>query len=751
VHVVYDDRAVPHIFAPTEADAIRALGYVVARDRLLQLEVQARVGAGRLTELLGPPVLPLDRETRSLGLADAAERVLASMDTSGSGYRTLTAYTDGINAWIDGLGSTDLPLEYHLLDRRPTRWEPIDAIHLLHRMGLTLAFNDAEVVRQAAAEAVGDSAADALFPVNSPIQEPIVPVEKRRTGGGRWSMVDGQRLIVGPAPGFFGLPTTDQRLLTTDYRLSTTSHASNNWAVSPQRSANHHALLAGDPHLQLTLPSIWYEAHLSVPNQLDVYGVTIPGIPAVIIGFNRDVAWSFTNGESDVLDRYVETVDDEEHPTRYRLDGEWRPSRERIEVYRDPDGKPLGTDTLRFTHRGPLTRLGARWVSMRWTVIEEPTDIGLFSRAARARSAAEWLDAMSEYRWPVQNMLVADRGGHIAIRATGRLPIRPGDGPGNRLQDGSRSSSDWIGNRKVADYPQAVDPAQGFLASANQQPIDPRFDARYFGSDWYAPWRALRINQLLRADSTVTVLAMIRWQTDPGSPRADALLPPFIAAAANATDDSTRRAGRLLAEWDRRYTRDNRRAVLFEQSLRELSRLLWDELEGKALPSLAALAQLMADSANRWWDDRRTEEIERRDALLRKALRLGYSHTVERYGPPDAGWRWDRIRHANIYHMMRIPALSELGIPIEGGPSTINPSVGDGEDGASWRMVVDLGEEVRAWGTYPGGQSGNPASSHYVDRLPSWREGTLDTLRYPRTQEELGSRVTSVLTLSPAT
>ena len=261
-------------------------------------------------------------------------------------------------------------------------------------------------------------------------------------------------------------------------------------------------------------------------------------------------------------------------------------------------------------------------------------------------------------------------------------------------------------------------------------------EPRYLGADWYSPWRALRINELLRADSAVTPDAMRRFQTDPVSAAAERLVPAFLAAAARyPARDSLARAAKLLANWDLRFTRENSVAVLFEEATRQLQTQLWDELGADAgyTPGLIVAWQLLNDPTSAWWDDGRTPAVvEHRDQLLASALVAAYRETVLRHGPPESGgWRWERVRYANIYHLLRIPALSALGIPMQGGATTLNPSSGRGGFGASWRMVVQLGPEVRAWGIYPGGQSGNPSSSRYLDRLPRWRDGELDPLIAP--------------------
>jgi penicillin amidase len=769
VTVLYDERAVPHIFATSEEDAYRALGYVVARDRLFQLYLQTMAASGRLTEVGGPRALPLDREMRGLGLTRAAERLVAgeASDTS-SARRNVRAYADGINAYIRQMPASELPLEFRLTGTRPAEWTTANTYHLMNRMGWTLAYISTEADRAAAASRVGMRAAAALFPDAFPIQEPIQP------NGQRAARFDFRPLpppgvpdsasvqVVAAVKAFLPSLAPERMLDGNEPRAM----ASNNWAVSPRRTASGHALLAGDPHLDLSLPSIWYEAHLVVPGTLDVAGVTIPGSGGIIIGFNRDVAWTFTNTGADVLDYYAEQVDDDAHPTRYRLDGAWRPLERRTEVYRGQRGETVATDTLYFTHRGPLRLVRGRWMSMRWTVLEAGREPRAFYEASHARTATELLDAFARsVQAPAQNMLAADRGGHIAIRSTGRFPIRPGDRSGAELRDGTRRASDWTGALPIAAYPQSLDPAQAYLASANQQPIDPRVTRDWWGGS-YDPWRALRINTLLRADSSVTPEAFRRYQTDPGSARADLFVPYFLTAAqrvlaqANMDTESARlsEASGLLSQWDRRYTRDNRRAVLFEAAMQELVARTWDELAvtpGSArrvvTPSGGVLAELLADSASVWWDDRSTRAVEERDDILVASLIAALAATRAKYGDPNGdGWRWDRIRHANVAHLLRLPALSALEIPVQGGPGTLSPSSGNGSHGPSWRMVVELGPELRAWATYPGGQSGNPVSPRYLDRLPQWTRGELSPVNVPATPSALdAAHRSSVLTLRP--
>lgn len=745
VEVRYDQRGVPHLFATTELDAIRALGFVAARDRLFQLEAQTRGAAGRLTEWGGARALDADREMRRLGLPNAAESRWAGMADGSRSRELLEAYADGVNAWIDQLRTADVPIEYRLLGRLPERWAPVNTMHLFSRMGWTLASGAPERERAAAAAVVGRAAAASLFPPHTPIVEPIQP---NGSGAPRFDFA------TLPPPGApdpsaaiaLGVPGSPA-----GRDEPRTIHASNNWAVSPSRSASGNALLAGDPHLQMTLPSLWYEAHLVVPGVLDVYGVTIPGAPGIVIGFTRDIAWSLTNTGADVMDLYRETVDDAGNPVRYQVDGEWRDIVQRIEEYRGPDGSVIAVDTLRFTHRGPLSRSrSGAWHSMRWTVLEPNLEPTVFMDAAKATSATDFLDTMAGgFGAPAQNMIVSDRSGSIAIRSTGKYPIRPAGTNGLDIFDGSLSSNDWAGYWPLERYPQAFNPPQGFLASANQEPVDPRLHGGYLSMDGdFDPWRALQINRLLRADSQVTVEAMREYQTHPGSARADAFVPLFLDAAGavlarGGAAPSLDSARAWLAKWDRRYTRDNHEAVLFEASMRQLAARTWDELavNGRrvATPSTATLLGLTREASSPWWDDRATPAVEQRDDILAASLVAAHDSLVRRYGDPAAGgWEWELVGVTRMAHLMGLPAFSAANVSVQGGPSTLNPSSVGGH-GPSWRMVVELGDSVRAWGTYPGGQSGNPMSPRYADRLPFWRDGQLEALHAPRDTASLAA------------
>jgi penicillin amidase len=778
VEVRYDRRGVPHIFAKNSVDLARALGWVHARDRLFQMELTARKVAGTLSELAGQQTLPVDRQSRERGLALAAKARWDALPKDAPTRVEAIAYFEGVNAYVRSLRPEEIPVEYKLLGATPRTFEDHEGYSLLAEMAQVLSWQSEELQRGAIEAMIGREATDALFPVNSPIQEPIEPVAGRtapRFAPMRFpapSVPDAKalaaakraerahvRVALGP-----DLRARDPELVRGAPQSFTRGDAvvgSNNWAVAPARSASGRALLSGDPHLGLSLPSVWYEVHLVIERELDVYGVTFPLAPVIPIGFNRDVAWTATNSGADVTDFYREVVDDSISPKKYQVDGEWRALTLREEVYRGKSGEVLATDTLRRTHRGPLLSTPEGWLSLRWTALEPSDEASALRSAMRATDAAGWYRAMESYRSPAQNFLVADRAGTIGIRATGRFPIRPGDGRGDRIFDGSTAKSDWIGDWPLAEYPQSLAPAQGYLASNNQQPLDPSVRPRYLGWDWPTPWRAMRINEILRADAGMTPDKMRLAHTDPKSVLTDMVRSALRAAAvarADLMDADANAALAYLEQWNGSFAPEEKGPVLFDALLNELQRRTWDEfaIPGEnrrvASPSTMMLARLFEDAGSVWWDDRSTPgTVESRDQLLIESLKESWRATRTRRGNDPAQWKWSDVRQASIRHLLQLPGFSRDGLSVQSGPGTLSPNEGRGTFGASWRFVVELGDDVNAWGTYPGGQSGNPVSSRYADRVEQWRTGQLAPLLMPRMSAELGpEKLMSALTLSPA-
>ena len=760
--VLFDVRGVPHVYATNTQDAYRALGYAVARDRFFQMELTYRAASGTLTELAGARALPLDKEARALGLAWAAERKWAALDSTSEGRRAMVSFADGVNAWRETMTKASTPVEYKLLGTEPmAKWEPKYSVYLLMRMALTLAYDPEDLRRTRAAALVGREAANALFPRNNPIQEPIQPVPGRTAPREEWAAL--------PAPG-----APDTALLVPAKAASLLEHTalampgaeqtgdalgSNNWAIAPQRTVSGGALLSGDPHLDLSLPSIWYEAHLVVKDSLDVYGVTFPGSPTIVIGFNQNVAWTFTNTGGDVADYFLEQVDNAKTPTKYMLDGQWQKLTLRVETYRNAAGATIGTDTVYYTHRGPTARENGHFLSFRWTAHDISNELDGFVSATRAASVSQWQQAMLPYKSPTQNMLVADRSGTIALRSYGEYPVRPNGEDGAYVLDGRTRASDWTGMLPVDSMPQVTNPAQGYIVSANQQPFDPAVVSRYIGGNWPDPWRALRINELLRADDRVTPEKVRLMHMDPLNVRARMIAPYFVRAAEHSGNPALAAAATMLRDWDYKYALNAQAPVLFEAAMKRAMRNTWDELSpgaGKAAvatPATAVFVELLRDSTSSWWDVRSTAGVvETRDSVLTDALKGALDSLNLTLGPVGPAWEWRRAGGINVHHLANLPGFSREHLPVTSGYGTIAPASGaTGSHGASWRMIVELTKDRRtAWSIYPGGQSGNPASKRYDDRLEKWRTGQLDSLVVPESEAVFPkARILSTLDLRP--
>jgi len=740
VTVVYDDRAVPHLFADNSLDLYRAMGYVVARDRLFQMELQTRATAGRLTEWAGPRALPLDREMRTLGLARASDAILGALPEDDATRETLEAFAAGVNARIKEVARGTVPLEFQLLGTRPEDWRPENTLYLIKRMAYILSYNTQDLRYERVADLVGRQAAEGLFPLHPTLRQPSTASSASDSSYRQVALPPPsvkqdriQRLGHGPSP-----PGSLPR-------------ASNNWVVSPKLTPSGKALLAGDPHLAMTLPSVWYEIHLVVRDSIDVYGATMPGIPGIIIGANRAVAWSLTNNPIDVTDFYREEVDDPVKPNAILIDGQPRPVTSRIERYLGRNGQVIAEDTMYHSYRGPLYRMGDAWLSIRWLGLESSNAVATLQRAARAGSVSEWLSAMRGVRAPSQTAAVADTAGNIALQTLGLIPRRAQAVIG--IQDGGTVDHDWQGFWPPENNPGVVNPRHGYAASANAEPIDPAEDQRYLARAWPSPWRALRINSLLARSDTVTTDQMREWQTDPGSSRAQAFL-PWLVAADDGSDERVSLLVGLLRAWDGRYLQDADGPVAFELAMEQVQTRLWDELrdeDGTVVhrPNEYLVLTLLNDPTNGWWDDRSTETIEQRDDILRKALAAAWEQGLERFGDPSGGaWRWGNVRAVTIPHVLRLSGLGRSGIPNRGGPGTLSPMNMRGNHGASWRMVFEMDSPIRGWTTYPGGQSGNPASPQYADRIPLWASGRLEEVHLPGAPGDLEEKlVTGVLKL----
>jgi penicillin amidase len=725
VQVLWDHRRVPHIFAENDHDAWFMQGWLTARDRLWQMEFQTHVAAGRLAEIIGPGGLDLDRYHRHIGLPMAAAQALQASEGHPASLQALTAYSDGVNAWIAGLAPADLPLEYKILAYEPEAWSPIKTTLLMKSMALTLSGNNAERDMTLTREILGPAEADRLFPVHRPFTEPIVPTETM------WAIPS----LVHRVPNENPPGLSDWEFLPAEAaETEETEHAtgSNHWAVDGSRTASGRPILAGDPHLPLSLPAIWYELQITTP-EYSAYGVSIPGAPGILIGFNRHIAWAETNGESDAMDQYLLKFrnDDFEH---YFHDGEWKPVAWMNEEYLVRGGETVHEKNA-WTHHGPVPYLpgqepfSSRLVpgaAMRWTAHDPSNEILAFLDLNRATGYEQFRSAISNFDNPLQNFLFASKDGDIAIHHEGKLPLRR-RGQGVYLSDGTDSADEWPGWIPRSQMPRVLNPARGYLGSANQNPVSPAYP-HVLGND-FAPWeRSARVFHLLEVMEAVTPEMMLAMQNDQVGLYARRLLPELLEAVGGYSGTAAeKRALEILHDWNHAYDADAIGPTVFDRWQRTFLGLTWTdditngERSGRRPKRDTTLQLVLDDPDSRYFDDRETEKVESFADIALASFQMAVMKLTEEHGDPGDSWKWGTVRTTRLDHLARIPGLGRTGLATSGQYGVIRATTST--SGQSWRMVVALGDKPEAWGVYPGGQSGHPGSRYYDDFVDDWVRG----------------------------
>ena len=739
VTVLYDERRVPHIFAKNDRDLYFAQGYITARDRLWQMEFQTAAAAGRLAEILGPGVLERDRYQRRVGLVYGARNTLREIMAEPETRLSVSAYTGGVNAYISSLSAGDYPIEYKLLGYAPEPWTPLKCAILIKSMAWKLSGRNSDLRMTNTLERFGGEIVRDLFSFGSAGDDTVIP------GSTPWDF-EPRRVTRPDAPPMRGSIGTE----------SGAGIGSNNWAVSGSRTASGYPILANDPHLGLSLPSLWYEIQLVGPT-VNVYGVSLPGGPGVVIGFNRHIAWGFTNAGTDVSDWYEITFRDDTLQ-EYRHGDRWRPVETAVEEIRVRGGETF-RDTVRYTHHGPVvwdskytpsdSRVPKRH-AFRWTAHDGGNAWLTCLRLNAARSYDDYVEAMAHLTAPAQNFAYADVDGNIAIWHNGRFPVR-WEGQGAFIADGSDPLHDWQDWIPHAHKPHVKNPARGYVSSANQRPADPSYP--YWLADVYSsPTRARRINERLAEMKAITPEDFRSLQLDTKHLRAEAVLPvllPFIDPRSLSPDQYA--VVRTLRDWNYFANAEQIAPTIFQTWWGRLYRAIWnDEFGGSAAglqpPSGDRTVKMILDEPDaRWYDDTRTEQVETLADLARSTFESTCRQLTDSLGPIGETWKWGRYKGAEIRHLLRIPEFSRMHLFVGGGRGIVNATRGG--HGPCWRMVVALEPDVRAWGIYPGGQSGNPGSRHYDDFVDTWVQGELDELLFLKTPEDGEGRIEERLML----
>jgi penicillin amidase len=742
--VVFDERGVPHIFAESDEDAIRAFGYVVSGDRLFQMDFLRRVTSGRLAEVLGPDLVDTDRFLRGTGMARSVAQNIAWMQEEDRiDLQVASWFAEGVNARLEAMSDADLPVEFRLLGYRPERWSAADAFLVGWNLMFDLTYQrESALVMDQVRGAMSPEDFDLLFRVDEPYSVPIVPPEERHwsAGGagsrtlaswprGAGAQAAGTQVSHIPARQQFGdFPLTEGFL---------PGKGSNNFAVTGSRSATGAPIVAGDMHLGLNLPSIWYEVHLVTP-EMNTYGVTVPGVPLPIEAFNRNVGWVFTNTGSDQVDHLELELDAD--GLRYRYADGWRDLEIIPDTIRVLDAPPVA-QMLRWSHWGPVSTDGGRTIATQWTANSRIRTFQALWHMNHAATYAEFEDALRSWDVPMQNILVGAPGDTIAIRSTGYLPVRA-DGTGYGIRDGSSPMSEWTGRVPFDELPHAINPGRGYLASTNQRPADETYPY-YLGRDWRAVMRSIRIDELLAGKETHSAADLAEYQADVHAVQRDL----FVPLIADLEGLSTRAASfrDALTAWDGSTAIDRREPALFGVWETILRQMTWDEPAfDRRSPSRSRLHQLLTETPDSPWLDIESTPIREDAAMVLRASLEQAADSVDVEGP-----LWGEVHGLLLRHITGSGALRPFWrgpIPYPGYSETLSPGAGRNvTHSASWRVVLDFaGDAIKARGIYPGGPSGNPFSTRYdasVDDFASFRLYDLHTPETPQALVESSGRL----------
>lgn len=747
VTIVYDSLLIPHIFADNDEDLYLAQGYVTATHRLWQMEFQTHAAAGRLSEVLGEgpngAILDLDRGQRRAGLGYAANHAVEAMIRDSTIRMVAEKYTEGINAYIATLHYKNLPIEYKLLDYSPENWSTLKCAYLLKRMAFTLNSGDKDIEMTNALKLFGKETLDLLYPDREPATDPIVD------NAGNWKF---NPINLDSVP----LALPDELIKINKLPGADPTTGSNNWAVSGSKTATGSPILCGDPHLNLSLPSIWFAIQLTAPG-VNVMGASLPGSPAIIIGFNDSVAWSVTNAQRDLIDWFKITYQDS-GKNKYRLDDQWVDTKKVVEEFKIR-GKETLYDTVIYTHWGPVpydenyhAENELKSYAFRWITHDGTEELKTFFQLNRAKNHSDYMKAVDYYGAPAQNFAFASVSGDIAMRIQGKYPVRRKE-EGKFVLDGSRSSNGWqafIPNEQNIMY---KNPERGFVSSANQYPADSTYPY-YITATSYEAYRNRRINQVLRETNNITVQDMIKLQGDNYNLKAAESLPMFIAMLNPATlNEEEKKALDILKSWDYFNHADSEGASYYEAWWDNLMPLIWDEMQHDKIvlqtPTTYNTIKLMKEQPDlSFFDVQATDEKETAREVVQQSFSKGVQDILKWKADHQSNSPlWADYKDSYMGHLLRLQPFS-IHVKHGGNHDIVNAH--SRTHGPSWRMVASLEKTgVKTWAVYPGGQSGNPGSYYYNNLLDQWTADQLYPMVFVNTPDEMKTKSLYSTTFNP--
>ncbi len=701
VTVSFDSRLVPHIRATNPHDVYVAQGYVHAYFRLWQMDLETRAAAGRVSEILGDKALQFDRGQRRKGMVYGAENSLKAMEADPRTKVMLDAYTTGVNDYIATLTPRKYPLEYKLMGFAPEQWTNIKSALLLKYMADDLTGETDDIALTVLKGLLSKQELDYLFPEKIEGGTPVIPAS---------TVFPPATLKQRKAPpdsiAFATLTPADF------HNEREEGKGSNNWVLSGSRTASGVPILCNDPHLGLNLPSLWYEVQLQTPF-MSVYGVSLPGAPGVVIGFNRNISWGFTNNYRDVKDFYAI---EESSPHTYIFGGKELSYNERIERIKIK-GQPDYFDTVKYTVHGPIMYDSTfpapgglkKPLALTWMAHRKSNELLALYMLNRSNNYPEFVAAIQYFKCPAQNMIYADRKGNIALWGQGQF-INKWPGQGKYVMNGTDSATLWKELIPVTENPHALNPPQGYLASANQSVTTDAYPYWYNGN--FIEFRAWRINQVLSNTREATVQDMFALQNDTYSILAANVLPSMLQHLnpAELKGDAAQYFDSLTS-WNYYLAADSKTATVFQLWWARFYNALWQTrfagIPGDLLPSPERTMQLLKTDSS----------------LVTKAgsiIEATYRQTIDTFNTLKEK-EWYHVKNTSVRHLTKIPALGFNDLEIGGWGNTVNAM--KGTHGPSWRMVVKMGRDIEAYGVYPGGQSGNPGSRYYGTFIDKWAKG----------------------------
>lgn len=714
IEVVRDDHGVPYIYAQNDFDAYFALGYVHAQDRLWQMEVQRRIGAGRLSEVLGEATLETDQFLRTLGTYRAAEQAWTVL--SPQAQQVIESYVAGVNAFL--ASNPPLPVEFTVLGFTPEPWQPADVMVWAKMMAWNLGGDyEEELIRAQVIQRVGEVRARELLP-GYPDSGPFIIPE--------WPAA---------SAGLIDLSTE----LRQRFGLGGLDIGSNNWVISGSRTTTGKPLLSNDPHLAAQIPAIWYLASLQGGN-LHAVGSTLPGLPAIVIGHNEHIAWGVTNLGPDVQDLYIERVNPA-NPNQVEVNGSWQPLTVISETIRvKGEDEPIYW-AARASRNGPIISdvLGdpGTTLALRWTALEDnDSTMEAFLGLQYAQNWDEFRSALRSYVVPSQNFVFADVDGNIGYYGPGRIPIRA-KGEGYVPVPGWNDEYAWKAYIPFDDLPHEFNPERGYVVTANNQVVPD--DYPYFlANSWASPYRAARIEQMITAKDKLSPEDMVTIQADQLSLQAKQLLPYLLETPTETPEEA--KALEILRSWDGVARQDAAAPAIYAAWLvhlqpaimaDDLGRGLFEDFGASFHPTY--LAATLANNNSPWCDDVLTPMDEDCRTTQQKALAAALEDLTERMGNENIdAWQWGKIHqtlfpHTPFDEVDMLKRFFSRQIANGGDGATVNVAPFSAENPfdqrhvPSYRQIIDVSDFGKSQFVQTTGQSGNVMSSHYDDLIEVWQ------------------------------